>query len=276
MLDTAKEFGLMVWNMLNGMPMFFLALLGIVIFISALLSGMMCFFDSKKKKKKKLKELEKTNKDLLVKKEDAVFEETKEVSIKSPIEENKNNALEKETLPVKQEISLESKRKEPVVSLMSNTDEDVKEKSIDFIDFGLDSFSHKNVNINNVNFIDEIKIEKSGIFLIFKEDQIKGLITGEVFNEYLYIGKEKKNKTILNPTFKKFAYKKIVNRWFKTSEDNIEILFLTPKIKKSNPELNLFKTENELLSYIEEKQELFTNDEVFNLNESVYFLDRRR
>lgn len=262
MYETAKVFLEMSWQLLKGMPMMFLALLGVIVVISAFLSGIMCLFDCRKAKRKKTKQCqlkEKANEKMPLKKntpvlsEDVVFEAERE----------NQKIITDET------IGLEMANTPPII----NETIDVEAPEYFSLDnLKIENYTYNNIRISKTSFVDKIELSKSGIYLIFKDTKMKGSLLGFMTDEFIV----NKKKKIPNPLFPKYHYKTLVNKWFKTNESYINVLILAPKIKESNPAVGVFKSIDDIHSYINSREEVFDDDMLYNLSESVYFLEKRR
>lgn len=104
------------------------------------------------------------------------------------------------------------------------------------------------ININNLvidkhQMVDKIIINKTGVYLIFEDNKKKGILTGDIKDEFLFIKKEK----IINPLNIKSSYIKKVSEHLNLNEDWIKIIIKYPKIKKIEVETKLIiKEENEI------------------------------
>ncbi len=138
--------------------------------------------------------------------------------------------------------------------------------------FEVEDYFYKNVKVDEKTFVDKILINKKGIFLIYNDEKLRKTITGDFNDEYLMV----KNKKIPNPLLLKEGTKKKVKTWINKEDLKIETVILSKKIKTNNNELNIFKNEKDFDKEIKSRENVYNKDQMFEINEKLIFLDKRR
>lgn len=269
MFETIRSVLILIWSLAVNMPIATLAILGVILAISAFFAGLMCVFENRSKKKNAQKVDEKQI-------EKKALNKIKNEEVITPAFENKpitSNEVVKLDPDVKEMVTTKDdvEKNEKALPFILE-DNEKTEPEFDIINFIIENYNYKNVELSKGSIVDEMEINQKGVFLIFKDNNLKGDVKGERFDEFLHVKKRK----IPNPVFQKHAYRSVVNKWLKTDEKIIETLFIAPKIKESIPSIGIFKSEDSLKSYLQGKPNLLTIDNVFTLSERVDFLDKRR
>lgn len=138
--------------------------------------------------------------------------------------------------------------------------------------FEVEDYFYQNVKVDEKTFVDKILINKKGIFLIYNDKKLRKTITGDLNDEYLMV----KNKEIPNPLLLKEGTKNKVKTWINKEDLKIETVILSKKIKTNNNELNIFKKEEDFDKEIESREDIYSKDQMFEINEKLIFLDKRR
>ena len=94
-------------------------------------------------------------------------------------------------------------------------------------DLGSFFFTFSNVKIDQNQKIDKIFGYKSGIYLVFNYPKIKGVLTGDLEDEFIFMNKKK----ILNPINEKHSYIAKISKKFNIEEENIKIVIKTENVK---------------------------------------------
>jgi hypothetical protein len=138
--------------------------------------------------------------------------------------------------------------------------------------FEVEDYFYQNVKVDEKTFVDKILINKKGVFLIYNDEKLRKTITGDLNDEYLMA----KNKEIPNPLLLKEGTKNKVKKWIDKEDLKIETVILSKKIKTNNNELNIFKKEEDFDKEIESREDIYSKDQMFEINEKLIFLDKRR
>lgn len=138
--------------------------------------------------------------------------------------------------------------------------------------FEVEDYFYQNVKVDEKTFVDKILINKKGVFLIYSDNKLRKTITGDLNDEYLMI----KNKEIPNPLLLKEGTKNKVKKWINKEDLKIETVILSKKIKTNNNQLNIFKKEEDFDKEIESRENIYSKDQMFEINEKLIFLDKRR
>lgn len=138
--------------------------------------------------------------------------------------------------------------------------------------FEVEEYFYQNVKVDEKTFVDKILINKKGVFLIYNDEKLRKTITGDLNDEYLMV----KNKEIPNPLLLKEGTKNKVKTWINKKDLKIETVILSKKIKTNNNELNIFKKEEDFDKEIESREDIYSKDQMFEINEKLIFLDKRR
>ena len=138
--------------------------------------------------------------------------------------------------------------------------------------FEIEDYLYNNVKVDEKTFVDKILINKKGVFLIYKDENLRKTITGNLNDEFLMI----KNKKIPYPLLLKDGTKNKVKIWIDREDLKIETVILSKKIKKNNNELNIFKKEEDFEKEIESRENVYNKDQMFEINEKLIFLEKRR
>lgn len=138
--------------------------------------------------------------------------------------------------------------------------------------FEVEDYFYQNVKVDEKTFVDKILINKKGVFLIYNDEKLRKTITGDLNDEYLMI----KNKEIPNLLLLKEGTKNKVKIWIDKENLKIETVILSKKIKTNNNELNIFKKEEDFDKELESREDIYNKDQVFEINEKLIFLDKRR
>jgi hypothetical protein len=138
--------------------------------------------------------------------------------------------------------------------------------------FEVEDYFYQNVKVDEKTFVDKILINKKGVFLIYNDEKLRKTITGDLNDEYLMA----KNKEIPNPLLLKEGTKNKVKTWIDKEDLKIETVILSKKIKTNNNELNIFKKEEDFDKEIESREDIYSKDQMFEINEKLIFLDKRR
>ena len=145
--------------------------------------------------------------------------------------------------------------------------ENQKKETVDRDLFYIGKIEAPTININNLIIdghqkIDKFIINKTGVYLIFEYSKTKGILKGNINDEFLFIKKEK----ILNPLNEKNSYIKKINERFNINEDWVKIIIKYPKIKRIDIESNqLIKKDEDLV---------FGDQEIINEDALYDFSDR--
>lgn len=128
------------------------------------------------------------------------------------------------------------------------------------------SFYENEIIIDENQKIDRLYGNKKGIYLIFEYKRCKGNLTGDKYDEFLFI---KKNK-ILNPLNEKHSYIKRFSINYHIPEEYIKLVFIMPNIKEINVSNTLFfKSDDELEAFVEKENDLIDEELLYNYSERL-------
>ena len=137
--------------------------------------------------------------------------------------------------------------------------------------FEVEDYVHQNIKVDEKTFVDKILINKKGVFLIYNDETLRKTIIGGLDDEFLMI----KNKEIPNILLLKEGTKNKIKKWIDKEDLKIETVILSKKIKKNNNELNIFKKEEDFNKEIESSEDVYNKDQMFEINEKLFFLEKR-
>lgn len=136
----------------------------------------------------------------------------------------------------------------------------------------IDEYFYKNVQVDENHKIEEILLTKKGIFIIFENNELKGIVKGDIKDENLTIKKKKIN----NPFLLKEGVKIKTNNWLRTDISLIKTIFISKKVKKAPNDLDIYKTKQDFLNKIKQEKDIITNEDLFKLSERLVFLEKRK
>lgn len=150
-------------------------------------------------------------------------------------------------------------------------EEKINAESPFFSNFDIEEYHYDNVKLDTEHIIDKLYFSKKGIFLIFKMDELKGEIKGELDNEFIYIGKKK----IFNPFIQKSCYVSKLNNILKEDINFFEIAFISKKIKNHETS-NIFTDFENFISSVNKKEDAFDENKLTEISDKLYYLEKRR
>lgn len=128
-------------------------------------------------------------------------------------------------------------------------------------DIPLPTVEITNFKIDNYQTIDKFIINEYGVYLMFEYPKTKGILSGDIDDEFLFIKKDK----LLNPLNEKNSYIKKISKKYNLNKDLIKIIIIYPKIKNIKIETNVLVKNKE--DYVFEGKKVYSPEEMYNLSE---------